>query len=165
MSVKKSNLVLDETDVIKEVSNPMPVPAKKCDAAQVVKDMQKMSNSTATRSIAKSNKSQERKDKFINRVKSIVDNFSSVKLDEEDERVQTLFLFVMQMATDFLPEDEQKDVCLSVLKPVVNGDEELCRNIMSCVKKSVKPLTTYRLYHNRVLRLLRFFFGSLLKTN
>ena len=128
-------------------------------------DLKKMSTSSRTKDVVQTINLERKKEKFTTRVQSILEKFDVIKLDNTDEKLQTLFLFVMQTASDILGDsDETRAICLQLLKPFVNGDEYLTKNIMNIVKSKVKPLTMYRKYKHHLYHIASFFFVTLVRT-
>ena len=143
--LKQDNLT---TDQMKEFAN----------------DLKKLSTSSKTKSVVTTINLERKKEKFTSRVKNVLDKFDTIKLDNQDEKLQLLFLFVMQSANDILGQsDETTDICTSLLKPFVNGDENLTKNIMNIVKSKVKPLTMYRKYKHHLYHIASFFFVTFAK--
>ena len=118
-------------------------------------DILKISHSSKSKSVLARLKTDSKETKFVERVTSILDKFDKVQ-PNDCEKLEVLFLFVMQTANDILGNNEQSDeICLQLLKKFVNDDEYLTRNVMNIVKTKVKPLTMYRKYKHRMYK---FFF-------
>ena len=124
----------------------------------IVLDIKQMSNSSNMKGVIENLDSQRKQQKFSEKIEIILKQFECIKLDKDDERMQLLFLFTMQSANDYLQNDDKKDeICLQLLKQLVNDDEYLTKNIMNIVKSKVKPLTYYRRYKHNFMRLSVFF--------
>lgn len=131
----------------------------------VISDIKKMSNSSNMKSVVSSINVERKRSKFYEKVEVILKKFDDIKLDNNDERIQILFMFVMQSATDYLFDDckEKRDeICITLLKRFVNDDEFITKNIMNIVSSKVKPLTFYRKYKHSLLKGLGFFFFTML---
>jgi len=124
-------------------------------------DINKISSSTRTKNVIVKLESERIKSKFVTRMGSILQKFDKIKIDDDD-KLQTLFIFVMQSANDILENDEEAyRLCLELLKQFVNNDEALCKGIMNIVKSKIKPLTFFRKYKHQMYRWATIFFQCL----
>ena len=152
----RKSLKLDDDAVIQDAKN-LSVEEMK----STINEIKKITNSSNMKSVCGMLDVERKRVKFYEKVQIILEKFENIKLDNDNERLQTLFLFVMQSATDYLHNDtkeKREEICLNLLKPFVKDDEFLTRNIMNIVQGKVKPLTLYRKYKHSVLKGLAIFF-------
>ena len=129
----------------------------------IVGDIKSFSSSSNMKNVMNTVNADRRREKFVIKLNTILSKFSAIKLSEEDDkRIELLFLFVMQSATDYLRDDKNKDeVCIQLLRRFVSDDDDLCKNIMSIVRSKIKPLTFYRRNKHMILRGLSVFFATM----
>ena len=151
----------DVLDEVKEEREQAKVNLNNEEIQNMMKAIRNMTHSSNMQSVVGSLNLDRRRRKFVEKVEDILKKFENIKLDNDDERIKTLFLFVMQSANDYLEKDIKKDeIVLELLKKIVT-DEFLCKNIINIVKERVKPLTFYRKYKHTILKGFGFFFMSM----
>ena len=151
---------LDEVDVqCEEKNKTLSVDELK----EFTQDILKISHSSKSKSVLAQIKFDSKQKKFVERVSSILEKFNKIQPDD-DKKLEVLFLFVMQSASDILGADESSDeICLDLLKQFTNGDDYLTKNVMNLVKQKVKPMTIYRKYKHRMYRFFSMLLGMFLK--
>ena len=128
------------------------------DMKDIIKDMKKISNSTNVKGVVESLDVERKREKFYTKISNILVKFDLIDIKQEQERVQIIFLFVLQAASDYLSNDHKKEeICLQLLKRFMKDDELLTRNIMLIVQSKVKPFTFYRKNKHRIARFVGFF--------
>jgi len=130
----------------------------------IVGDVKAFSSSSKMRNVMNAVNDDRRRSKFIEKINHILNQFNAIKLDDNDKRVELLFLFVMQSATDYLGNDDNNkdEICRELLVRFVKDDEDLCKNIMNLVRPRIKPLTFIRRNKHRIGRACGVFFATTL---
>lgn len=174
LSQKSKSLKLGEDDLLVAELNTRE-PIHKTNASKnvlsteelktIVNDVKKLSNSSNMKSVMVSVNEERKRKKFYEKINIILDKFESIKMENDDDRLQTLFLFVMQAASDYLFDESKRDeICIKLLCRFAKNDETLTVNIMNIVKSKVKKPTWFRKNKHNVYRLGSFFLHGLCKT-
>ena len=150
----KREMTVTDTDII---ATNEPEPEPKLDLGEVMTTLTKFSNSTNVKQLTKDINIERRQIKFVTKMKDVLDKLDKVKL-EPAEKLEPLFLFCLQSATDYLHEHKQEnveDICADLLKPLCNGDVALTKQIIKMVRKRIKASTRWRRNKRKIYR---FFF-------
>ena len=105
--------------------------------------------------------------KFEDKISGVLANIKRLNI-ENDDQLQTLFVFVCQSASDYLYlKDEAKclqvrtDLCVKLLKPFVKDDDKLCRSVIAIVQHRIKKSTWYRRNRQFLVKAGLFFLNML----
>lgn len=117
---------------------------------ELLKDIKAFNNSTSFKQTRTNFRLQKKRVKFLRKMEVIINAVNA--LPKDDNKLQSIFLFVLQSATDYIydtndveqSERLQNQAVLQLLKPMVNDSEELCQQIINIVKVKVKKSTWYR---------------------
>ena len=134
----------------------------------VISDIKKMTNSSNMKSVVGTLNVERKRSKFYDKVEMILSRFDNIKLDDDNEKIKILFLFVLQSANDYLHEDSEEkrqEMCVQLLKRFVKDDEYIAKSIMNIVKANVKPLSYYRRFKHCILRIGRFFLSKAVRAS
>lgn len=130
---------------------------------ETLASIQKFSRSSSMRSITDDIALRRKVAKFEDKIGVVLQNIKKLNV-ENDDQLQTLFIFVMQSCSDFIYiKDDVKcsqvrnDLCVKLLKGFVKDDEKLCRSIMSIVQPRIKPSTWLRRNRQNLLKCVVFF--------
>lgn len=127
---------------------------------ETLADIEKFSKSSHLSQLKQDVKLQRRVAKFRGKMTKVLSNLKKMEMDE----LNSVFLFVMQSATDYLYcadtekfERIKQEICAELLCPLTGGDVKLCCGIMKIVEKDIKKSTVFRRNKKNIARGLSFF--------
>ena len=116
----------------------------------VIGDIRGFNKSSQMKDIVEDIRLEKKKAKFHNKISTVLQNICRLHLEDENQ-LQTLFLFVLQSAEDYIHSKEtdkcdkiKMDLCIGLLKQFVQDDERLCKQIISIVAPRIKKSTFWR---------------------
>lgn len=97
---------------------------------------------------------QKRLNKFEVKMTHVLDHVKSLKIDEE--QLQSIFIMVLQSATDYLHHTEpakisqKTELIIKLLKPFTKDDAVMCKQLIKFVDGKIKPATFWRRNRNSI---------------
>ena len=130
---------------------------------EAIEDLEYFCSSSNVKTVKQSLMLKKKIYKFKSKVSAVLSKISSIL---EQEELESLFLFVLQSAEDYLSvdgsSDELKmDVCVELLKSYCKDDDKLCKSVILMVQKRVKKITFYRRHRKKLYKVLIFFWKML----
>ena len=115
---------------------------------QSVIDMNSLSQATDLKMVKSDLQLQYKTEKFSKKMSTVL---QSIKQIQTEQDIKLVFKLVLQAANDYLHHPDKNKleiikagICESLLKPYMNGDENLTKQVIQMVMPLVKSSTFYR---------------------
>ena len=125
-------------------------------------EIRKVSSSSSTKNLVRDLEQERKREKFNLRIHSVLEKLDHLTLKDDNDRLNKLFLFVMQTCNDIvgpIAEPESFDLCVSLLKQFFDNEEIVTKQVMHIILPQIKKLTMYRKSKHSVLRMFAVFFS------